>query len=43
MAVNEDIMKVQEEILQGMNMMQRQANKYSITNKETSARQIITS
>jgi hypothetical protein len=43
MAVNEDIMKVQEEILQRMNMMQKKSNKYSITKKETSARQVITS
>jgi hypothetical protein len=40
---NENIMKAQEEILQSLNMLQRQANKDSGTKQETSARQVTTS
>jgi hypothetical protein len=36
---NENIMKAQEEILQSLNMLQRQYNKDSGTNQEASARQ----
>jgi hypothetical protein len=40
---NENIMKSQEEILQSLNMLQRQANKDSGTKPTTSARQVTTS
>jgi hypothetical protein len=37
---NENIMKSQEEILQSLNMLQKQVNKYSGTKQEASARQV---
>jgi hypothetical protein len=42
-ANNENIMKAQEEILQSLNMLQRQANKDSSTKQAASARQVTTS
>jgi len=37
---NERIMKAHEEIIQSLNMLHKQVNKYSSTKKETSARKM---
>ena len=42
-ADNERIMKAQEEILQSLNMLQKQVNKESGTNQPTSAKKLSTS
>jgi hypothetical protein len=43
MADNEKIMKAREEILQSLNMLQKQDNKDSGTKQEASARHVTTS
>jgi hypothetical protein len=40
---NENIMKVQEELLQILNMLQKKSNKYSRTRQEGSAIQVTSS
>jgi hypothetical protein len=40
---NERIMKAQEEIIQSLNMLHKQVNKYFVTNQEASSIQVTTS